>query len=250
MSGVSLATARPAARSGATARVGPALVGLATAFVVLGVGLLAAANPWYMHGALDRAGSEHWLGLPSDQVHAISDSTVAELFVGPGTFAQTFVDPGTGETARFYQPTEASHLRDAQLLARLFLAAVIVGVVGLTISAVRSRDGVALWRSMQRGAVGAAAGLVLVGIFFAVAFEPAFTLFHEVFFPQGNWEFDPLEDRMVQLYNEAFWNELTLVFAGASIAAAIVIWLVARARVRALSTNAAAAMTTPDGTAP
>jgi integral membrane protein (TIGR01906 family) len=236
MSGVSLATTRPVARSNAIARVGPALVSLATAFVVLGVGLVAAANPWYLHGALDRSASDLWLGLPPDQVHAVSDSTVTELFVGPGTFAQTFTDPATGETVRFYQPAEASHLRDAQLLARLFVAAVGVALIGLVVAGSRMRERSSLWRSVQRGAVGAAVALVVIGTFFTVAFEPAFTLFHEVFFPQGNWEFDPLQDRMVQLYNEAFWNEVTVVFAAASIAAAVAIWLIARQRRRSIST--------------
>lgn len=237
MSGVSLATARPVARTGVTARVAPALVGLATAFVVLGVGLLAVVNPWYLHGALDRSGSDLWLGLPPDQVHAISDSTVTELFVGPGTFAQSFTDPVTGDTAPFYGPTEASHLRDAQLLARLLIGAVALSVVGLVWGVARATDRSWLWQAMRRGALGAAVALVGVGAFFAVAFEPAFTLFHEVFFPQGNWEFDPLQARMVQLYNEAFWNEVTIAFAAASIAAAAVIWLVARERLRAASSS-------------
>ena len=233
MSGAALASAQPVARAGLGTRIAPWLVAVATSFVVLGAGLLAAANPWYLHGALDRSGSDLYLGLPQDQVHAISDSTVGELLLGTGIFAQTFRDPATGATTRFYAPTEAAHLRDAQLLARLFVAAVALSVAGLVLAVARAGDRRWLWRSIQRGAVSAAAALVVIGVLFAVAFEPAFTLFHEVFFPQGNWQFDPLEARMVQLYNEAFWNELTLVFAAASVGVAAVLWFVARSRPRA-----------------
>jgi integral membrane protein (TIGR01906 family) len=220
------------ARPSLAARVVPGLIAIAIVLISVGVGLLAAANPWYIHGALDRSGSADLLGLPLGQVHLVSDATVTELFIGPGTFAQTFTDPGTGESTRFYGPTEASHLRDAQLLARLLVAAVALSAVGLVAAALRTRDRAWLWRSVSRGAVATIAGVAIVGVFFAIAFEPAFTLFHEVFFPQGNWSFDPLEARMVQLYNEAFWNEIVLVFAGAAIGAAIVLWLVARARLR------------------
>jgi integral membrane protein (TIGR01906 family) len=232
MSGLPLATERPLARPVVASHgLLAGLLAVATVSVVLGAGFVAAANPWYLHGALDRAGSADWLGLPDEQVHAVSDATVAELFVGPGTFAQTITGP-SGETVQFYGPSEAAHLRDAQLLARLLAAAVLASVAFLAFAAIRWRERAWAWRAVQRGAAAAGVGLAAVGVFFALAFEPALTLFHEVFFPQGNWSFDPREARMVQLYPEAFWNEVALVFAIAAIGAAAVLWIVAGARRR------------------
>lgn len=43
--------------------------------------------------------------------------------------------------------------------------------------------------------------LILVGV---VAFMPLFILFHQIFFPQGNWAFSP-ESILIQLYPEQFW---------------------------------------------
>ena len=41
---------------------------------------------------------------------------------------------------------------------------------------------------------------VIGGALGVLLFEPAFTLFHELFFPGGNWQFDPRTDRLVQLF--------------------------------------------------
>ena len=92
------------------------------------------------------------------------------------------------------------------------------------------RAGRAPWssRAVARGAAGLAVGVTLAGAFFAVAFEPAFTLFHLIFFPGGNWSFDPREARMVQLYPTPFWEELVLVFALLAVGIAVLTWAFAR----------------------
>ncbi len=87
---------------------------------------------------------------------------------------------------------------------------------------------------MSRGAAGLAVGVALVGGFFAVAFEPAFTIFHLIFFPGGNWNFDQREARMVQLYPPPFWDELVLVFAALTLGLALTAWALARRRARRL----------------
>ena len=39
-----------------------------------------------------------------------------------------------------------------------------------------------------------------------MAFDSLFTLFHQLFFPGGNWSFDPSTQRLVQLYPFRFWQ--------------------------------------------
>jgi integral membrane protein (TIGR01906 family) len=48
------------------------------------------------------------------------------------------------------------------------------------------------------------------GLLALVFFDAAFALFHRVFFPQGNWQFDPATDRLVQLFPERFWVETSV----------------------------------------
>jgi len=236
MTGLPLATERPAERDDVrVSAVGPFLLALTTAFVVIGLAGLAVATPWYLDGALDRAGSAANLGLPVDEVHAISRSVVVELFVGPGTFSQTVGAPD-GSRVAFFGRDEAAHLRDVQLLARLLVAIVLAAVVIVAAGLARAGGEARTWRAISRGAAGLALGLTGAGLFFALAFEPAFTLFHLIFFPGGNWSFDPLEARMVQLYPPPFWQELVLVYAILAVGIALVLWAVARRRARNVET--------------
>ena len=56
---------------------------------------------------------------------------------------------------------------------------------------------------------------VVVGAFFAVAFEAAFAAFHGLFFAAGTWQFPP-GSHLITLFPEPFWFELALI-AGATI---------------------------------
>jgi uncharacterized membrane protein len=55
-----------------------------------------------------------------------------------------------------------------------------------------------------------AAGIVaVIGVAAAVAFDPLFLLFHDVFFPQGNFLFDPATSNLLRLYPEWYWQGIT-----------------------------------------
>jgi integral membrane protein (TIGR01906 family) len=230
MTGLPFASDRAAERTRAIPRpLASIAVAFATVFVLIGLAGIVVATPWYLDGALDRAGSARILALPPEEVHAISNSVLAELFFGPGTFAQTMSGPD-GAPVPFFGPSEAAHLLDVQVLARALVLFVLIAVVTLAVALARAGREAWTWRAISRGAAGLAVGVTLAGAFFAVAFEPAFTLFHLIFFPGGNWSFDPREARMVQLYPTPFWEELVLVFAVLALGVAILTWLFARRR--------------------
>lgn len=232
MTGLPLATDRPADRAGIGASaLAFAAVALSSALTIAGATLALWASPLYFDGALDRAGSAAILGLPPDEIHELSHSVWAELLIGPGTFAQT-VTGSDGAPVTFFGPAEAAHLRDVQLLLRLFIGAVTGAVAVLAAAVVRSGERRWIWRAVAHGAGGLAVGVAAAGIFFAFAFEPAFTLFHLLLFPGGNWSFDPGVARMVQLYPTQFWEETTTVYAGLAVALAVLTWAVARRRAR------------------
>ena len=72
-------------------------------------------------------------------------------------------------------------------------------------------------------AIGTAA--LLLGIFFAVAFDTAFAAFHAIFFAAGTWQFGP-DSNLLRFFPEPFWYEIALI-AGVTIvvSAALVGWL-------------------------
>ena len=70
--------------------------------------------------------------------------------------------------------------------------------------------------------------MVLVGIVGLVAFDPLFTLFHQVFFPAGGWAFDPSTQRLVQLYPVAFWQVTAAAFGLLLLLLGTVAWWLGR----------------------
>jgi integral membrane protein (TIGR01906 family) len=71
-----------------------------------------------------------------------------------------------------------------------------------------------------------AVGVVVVGLAFALFFDRAFELFHELFFPPGTYAFDPRTERLVQLFPDQFWSETSVAIAAAVFVLALAVaWL-------------------------
>lgn len=108
----------------------------------------------------------------------------------------------------FFDANEAAHLRDVggvfgMLLPATAMAALVVALLGGVLF-VRDR------RLLRTVAIVDAAVVAAVGVLAAVAFEPMFLVFHEIFFPQGNFLFDPRTENLVLLYPEGYWLGVTL----------------------------------------
>jgi hypothetical protein len=216
------------------------LVSLSTALVIVAAALLILLTPLFTHAALDASGSAAILGLDRPAVHAISDATIFEMVAGPATFGVVegcpdARSPNPGPLTCFYDPAEASHLRDARLVLWGFLGVAAVALLYL-MAAARDRDErIHFWRAVSRGGKWLAIVLGAVGVFFLVAFDIAFEAFHRIFFPGGNWSFDPSTQRLVQLYPIPFWQITSAALGVLAVGAGLVIWLVGRSRVGRLS---------------
>ena len=199
-------------------------VSVATALTILAVAVLLVLPPVVLHPLLDAAGSASFLGVTSGEAHRLSDLTVTELVLGPGTFAFAGRDGGP-----LFDTSEASHLRDARALLYGFLAVCAMAAVLVVAATMRARRS-DVWRDVARGAGGLAVAIVMIGAIALVAFEPAFELFHRIFFPGGNWAFDPGSQRLVQLYPLAFWRYVSALVGIIAVALAIATWWLARRR--------------------
>lgn len=193
--------------------------------MLLGVALLLLFLPVYMHAALDAAGSAETLGVSPPEAHALSDRTVAELFLGPGSF--DFAGP-TGE--RFYGGDEAAHLRDVRLVLLSFLGIVLVSSLALAGALLRHRGHTQVWRALARGGALLAGVVLALGLLAAVAFELVFEIFHRVLFPGGNWAFDPTSQRLVQLYPLPFWQLTGAALGLLAVGLGLATWLLGRRR--------------------
>lgn len=184
-------------------RLGRAAIVVGTILAIIAIALLPLLTPLFLHPALDAADAPARLGLPAGLTHALSDRSVEELVLGPGTFA--FDGP---DGAPFYDPAERSHLADARVLLWLGLlgGALSLLVMGGAMARADASWRRSAWRTVSRTGAACAAAVLALGLLSLVAFDALFTLFHELFFPAGNWSFDPATQRLVQLYPFSFWQ--------------------------------------------
>lgn len=118
-----------------------------------------------------------------------------------------------GSEVQFYNENEKSHMADvrdlfirAQILRAVFLLSVLAAAGFLVVM----EHGRGLWylgRGCFRVFVVFLILLAVLSIVTALDFNRSFTLFHEIFFHQGNWLFDPRESRMIDVLSEGFFAD-------------------------------------------
>jgi integral membrane protein (TIGR01906 family) len=118
---------------------------------------------------------------------------------------------------------ELAHMTDVRAVFRgAEYAAALALFVGVYRVARARRRGDAL-RLVRAGALIAAGIVAVIGVVAVFAFDPLFLLFHEVFFPQGNFLFDPATSNLIRLYPEWYWQGITAGVGLSFIAVAILV---------------------------
>lgn len=123
------------------------------------------------------------------------------------------VTTGADNTLAFTE-AEVNHMHDVKwvlLIATVAVAALFLLTLFSSIS-LRERAPGTIRRSLFSGAwitLGIIVALGVVGIF---GWEWLFTTFHQVFFPQGNWEFS-VRSSLIRLYPPQFWIDAAIAVA-------------------------------------
>lgn len=186
------------------------LFGLAVAVVVLLAGPLLLFNPAFTTALQVRHGVAASFGTSQAEIERVTGSYLADIYLDGG------FDASLDGDEPLLDADERSHMSDVSRLVRLLAGIAIVALILAVVSGIRLR------REPRRqgriiliaaGAIGAAA--LLLAVVFAVAFEPAFLFFHEVFFPPGTYLFET-GSNLITLFPEGFWFDAALL-AGASI---------------------------------
>ena len=159
----------------------------------------------------------------------------------------TYVTGGAAdppEAGRFYTTDEISHMTDVRRVfdgAKLLIPAGFF-VMAIRLQRARARSAEAMLRLVRDGAVAAGVVVAALGLVATLAFDQAFLIFHEVFFPQGNFLFDPATSNLVRLYPDWYWQGITFriglsfiaIAAAVAVAASVGLW---RARSTRLATE-------------
>ena len=117
--------------------------------------------------------------------------------------------PNAGPGGPLFTPDEYAHMADVRGVFRGAEVAAVFALFVVTYRIARARQRGAAIRLVRAGALVAAGIVAVIGLAAAVAFDPLFLLFHDVFFPQGNFLFDPATSNLIRLYPEWYWQGIT-----------------------------------------
>jgi len=132
---------------------------------------------------------------------------------------------------------ERAHMADVRgVFIAAQVAAVVAGLAAAGLAVAAWRRG-ALARLVRAAALAALATVGVVGILAAVAFDAAFLLFHQVFFPQGNFLFAP-DSNLLAIYPESYFYGVSLRIGASFVAPAGVLAVVSHAALRRRSASA------------
>ncbi|WP_352397263.1 TIGR01906 family membrane protein [[Clostridium] aminophilum] len=159
---------------------------------------------------------EYWKGdrMDYDGINTVIDETMLYL---RGERENLIVEvPVNGKLQGFYREDEISHMTDVRevFLAAMRMRSAAILLLILTAGYLIRKKGREALAILGCGylrtclvILGTAAAF---GALCASDFTKYFTVFHEIFFSQGNWEFDPHVSRMICIMPEEFFSDIAL----------------------------------------
>jgi hypothetical protein len=196
--------------------------GLSVAALVLLTGPLLLFLPPVVSLEQARHGVPALLGTDRATVDRATSSMLGDLLLS-GDFAVSIdgVRPVLDESER-------SHMRDVGGVVRgLVLADVVALLVALLAGRLLRREPARRGRAILAAAAGIGIAAIVLGAFFALAFDAAFAAFHAIFFAAGTWQFGP-DSNLLRFFPQPLWFEMALVAGATIVIAAAVAALLAR----------------------
>jgi integral membrane protein (TIGR01906 family) len=192
------------------------LTGAATAIVLIAIAILPFLTPGWLGFAQERAQATAWTGYSQADLRTATNALLHDVVLGPPVF-----DVAVGGEP-VLTPAERGHLGDVRGVFVGVALLALAAAVTLAVILVRGRGEPAILRSVRGGALALVGGVAVLGIVAALAFEPAFEVFHRLFFA-GNYSFDPRTDRLVQIFPAQLWFETTIALGVVIVALALVV---------------------------
>jgi len=225
-------------------RLAALVTALAAAVVVIVIAILPFLTPAWVSFEQGRTRAAALTGYTPAELNAATNAILHDLVIGPPDFAATV------DGAPVLEERERDHMRDVRGVFAAFgliAVAAAIALVVLSIGARRMGHPERAWAAIAAGMRGLIVVIVVAGVIAAVAFDAAFELFHQLFFPGGSYTFDPRTDRLVQLFPFDFWSETTIVVGVVIIVIAAILAVVAGRRARAgAAVNTAPAAIRPE----
>jgi len=193
------------------------LFGLSLALAILLAGPLLLFSPWFTSALQERHGVAPSLATTQVEIDRVTGAMLFDLYVD-GPFDASLDGEGP-----LLDKDERSHMSDVSRLVRLLAAITLVAVIlaavmGAWLRGEPRRQG----RIMLLAAGGIGAAALLLAVIFAVAFEPAFLVFHAIFFPPGTYLFEEGSE-LILLFPRGFWFDAALAAGAVVVISALVV---------------------------
>ena len=183
---------------------------------------VAASELRVYEWAIDRYGAVERTGLPREELVRASEEIIA--YFGNDARELRIIVTVDGEETSLFNAREVEHMADVKSVMRaVFRLQEVALAYVLAYPVLRY-----LWareaplRSLAREVfAGAALGIALLGgaaVAVAVGFDAAWTTLHELLFRNDLWRLDPANDRLIQMFPEPFWQDISLIIGIASLA--------------------------------
>ena len=205
-------------------RILGAVASVATVIVIVGLTVALFFNPLWINFEQERTGVPGFTGYTAEQVREATGSILSDVILGPPEFAVEVNGQPVLDAA------ERSHMVDVYNVMRIFIGVVGLAVLALVLIVWPNRRRGWAWRAVARGGAALALVGVVIGVAVLFFFDAAFLLFHLVFFPQGNFMFDPRTQRLPLLFPDQFWTETSTAIAIGGFVLALAVTLAARRR--------------------
>ena len=193
------------------------LLVLGVPVLLTAVNVRGLATQPYLGAAFARRGFPSAAGMTDAERLALA--TISTRFIVSSAEPDTLLSlRQAGRT--LYTVEEVGHLLDVRRvvgsLTGLAVAAAVVTALGAA-SWYLGGDVARLGLGLQRGGWLTLAIVGLLGAGIVIAWPVMFTLFHELLFPPGTWQF-PVDSGLIRLFPERFWSDAAAAWLGLTIA--------------------------------
>jgi integral membrane protein (TIGR01906 family) len=171
------------------------------------------------------------LGLSSTELDKSASQLIAYFNNPHRALLDINVTYNAGVTAHRYDQADILHMKDVKgviwldyiLLLSTLIYSTIYIFVNVNCNKRNGRRDLALGAEWGGGLTLAL--LSFLSVFVVTSFDSFFITFHEIFFPQGNWQF-PFGDHMITLFPDGFWSNVTMLVGLVTLLLAIIVWCV------------------------
>ena len=186
-----------------------------------------ASDTWFHQQGFRQYDVDETTGIGFEQLDAADDNLV-RYFEDDRSTLRIPVEVD-GQEVQLFNDKETLHMSDVKGLMRFVYRlneaslAIVLAYVG----------GVVLWakerstRDLARYSLfGVGVGFAFVGAIGAlalVAFDATWTRFHKIAFRNDAWRLDPDTDRLIQMFPEPFWQDMTYLVGGLTLAQVVLV---------------------------